>query len=100
MTAGGDHVFANRDQNTDLYWALSGGGGGTYGIVLSMTSKAHVDTPTAGANLTFASAGLSQEDFYSLVDDFQTMVLPASTEAGVTTTYVYCPSGGPIDPHR
>ena len=88
MTATGDHVFANRDQNTDLYWALSGGGGGTYGIVLSMTSKAHKDTPTAGANLTFASTGLTQEAYYSLIDEFQKTVLPASTEAGVTTTYV------------
>lgn len=87
VTAGGEHLIASRDQNTDLYWALSGGGGGTYGVVLSMTSKAHEDTPTAGANLTFASAGLSQETFYSLVSDFQTKVLPASTEAGVTTTF-------------
>jgi hypothetical protein len=87
VTAGGDHVFATRDQNTDLYWALSGGGGGTFGIVLSMTSKAHQDTPTAGANLTFASTGLSQDEFYSLIDEFQKTVIPASTEAGVTTTF-------------
>lgn len=85
MTALGDHVIATRDENTDLYWALSGGGGGTYGVVLSMTSKAHADTPTAGANLTFASAGMSQEAFYSLVDEFH-KTLPASTEAGATTT--------------
>lgn len=86
MTASGDHVFANRQQNPDLYWALSGGGGGTYGVVLSMTSKAHQDTPTAGANLTFTTAGLTQEAFYSLIDEFQTTVLPESTKAGVTTT--------------
>jgi hypothetical protein len=87
ITAGGEHVFATRDQNTDLYWALSGGGGGTYGIVLSMTSKAHQDTSTAGANLTFASTGLSQDEYYSLIDEFQRTVLPASTKAGVTTTF-------------
>lgn len=86
VTADGVHLIANREKNADLYWALSGGGGGTYGVVLSMTSKAHQDTHTAGANLTFASAGMSQEAFYSLVDTFQTTVLPASTEAGVTTT--------------
>lgn len=57
-----------------------------------MTSKAHQDTPTAGANLTFARGGLSLDVFYSLIDEFQTTVIPASTEVGVTTTYVNVPS--------
>jgi hypothetical protein len=87
VTADGKHIFANREENFDLYWALSGGGGGTYGIVLSMTSKAHQDTPTAGANLTFLSTGLSKDTFYSLVEEFQKTVIPVSTEAGVVTTF-------------
>lgn len=52
-----------------------------------MTSKVHQDTPTAGANLTFLSTGLSKDTFYSLVEEFQQTVLPVSTEAGVTTTF-------------
>lgn len=39
VTASGQHVVGTPTQNTDLYWALSGGGGGTYGIVVYMTIR-------------------------------------------------------------
>lgn len=35
------------NQNLDLYWALSGGGGGTYAAVLSMTVRAYSDVPSS-----------------------------------------------------
>ena len=53
VTAQGEHLVATPEQNTDLYWALGGGGGGTYGVVLSMTVKAHPDGPVAGGSLVF-----------------------------------------------
>ncbi|RFU23594.1 hypothetical protein B7463_g12744, partial [Scytalidium lignicola] len=43
--------------NTDLYWAISGGGGGTFGVVLSMTVKIHPDGQVASGALTFDLAG-------------------------------------------
>lgn len=55
VTARGEHVFATPTQNTDLYWALSGGGGGTYGVVLSMTAKAYREGPVAGGTLVFSN---------------------------------------------
>lgn len=70
VTGTGEHLIANRQKNTDLYWALSGGGGGTYAVVLSLTSKAHQDTPTSGANLTFTSAGVSQDAYYEAITTF------------------------------
>ena len=39
VTPMGDHLFANACQNTDLFFALRGGGGGTFGVVLSITTK-------------------------------------------------------------
>lgn len=81
ITTSGEHLIASREENTDLYWALSGGGGGTYAIVLSMTSKAHVDEPAAGANLTFSSQGISQDTYYSIIDTWQ-QSLPAAVDAG------------------
>jgi hypothetical protein len=35
VTADGQRRTVNKCQNSDLFWALSGGGGGTYAIVLS-----------------------------------------------------------------
>ncbi|KAI1100577.1 putative FAD-dependent isoamyl alcohol oxidase [Jackrogersella minutella] len=53
VTANGEYLVATPNDNADLYWALSGGGGGTYGVVLSMTTKAYPDGPVASATLTF-----------------------------------------------
>jgi FAD/FMN-containing dehydrogenase len=33
VTSDGRFVTASEDQNTDLFWALRGGGAGTYGVV-------------------------------------------------------------------
>ncbi|KAK3689262.1 putative FAD-dependent isoamyl alcohol oxidase [Podospora appendiculata] len=53
VTATGEHLTATPTQNTDLYWALCGGGGGTYSVVLSMISKIYPDGPVAGGTLAF-----------------------------------------------
>ena len=49
MTADGDHVIANPYQNEDLFWALRGGGGGTWGVVTSVTYRTHPSTPFSAA---------------------------------------------------
>lgn len=41
VTAGGKVLIANECQNKDIFWALRGGGGGTFGVVTKMTLKAH-----------------------------------------------------------
>jgi FAD/FMN-containing dehydrogenase len=41
ITANGRLLVANACQNQDLFWALRGGGGGTYGIVTRVTLKTH-----------------------------------------------------------
>jgi FAD/FMN-containing dehydrogenase len=41
VTADGKLIVANACQNQDLFWALRGGGGGTYGIVTRVTLKTH-----------------------------------------------------------
>jgi FAD/FMN-containing dehydrogenase len=55
VTAQGEHLTATPEKNSDLYWALSGGGGGTYAVVLSMTAKMHPDGVVSGGTLAFAN---------------------------------------------
>lgn len=55
VTPEGKHLLASPEQNSDLYWALSGGGGGTFGIVLSATIRIYPDGPVAGGLLSFAN---------------------------------------------
>lgn len=46
VTAEGDIVRANHDENEDLFWACRGGGGGTLGVVTSFEFDLHpVQTP-------------------------------------------------------
>ncbi|GLA82316.1 hypothetical protein AtubIFM56815_006500 [Aspergillus tubingensis] len=63
ITATGDHLIATPFNNSDLYWAMSGGGGGTYAVALSMTSKLYTDLPTAIANLTFTNDRVTEDMF-------------------------------------
>jgi len=44
VTADGNHIIANAYCNKDLFWAIRGGGGGTWGVVTSVTYKTHPST--------------------------------------------------------
>jgi hypothetical protein len=81
VTASGDLLIASPSNNSDLYWALSGGGGGVYGAVISMTSKAHNDMASSAANLTFTNSGVSQDAFWEAISIFHE-TLPAIVDAG------------------
>lgn len=41
VTADGKILIANEYQNQDLFWAIRGGGGGTYGVVTKLVLKVH-----------------------------------------------------------
>ncbi|KAL2139718.1 hypothetical protein VTI28DRAFT_4756 [Corynascus sepedonium] len=61
----GRFVTANEDTNPDLYWALRGGGGSTYGVVTSVTIRAYPQIPHT--TLTYAyttSPNVTTETFF------------------------------------
>ncbi|THV00204.1 FAD-binding domain-containing protein [Dendrothele bispora CBS 962.96] len=61
----GEFLIASPTENSDLYWALSGGGGGTYGIVWSVTVKAFPDTKVTTASISFGiDSAPNEEAFY------------------------------------
>jgi FAD/FMN-containing dehydrogenase len=63
VLASGRYVTANKNQYSDLFWALRGGGGGTYGVVVSVTYRTHDLFPVTAVslqiNLTTAESALN-----------------------------------------
>lgn len=55
VTPRGEYLVATPESNTDLYWALAGGGGGTYGVVLSATFRVFPEGPVAGGTMSVTS---------------------------------------------
>ncbi|KAL8734613.1 MAG: hypothetical protein Q9181_003147 [Wetmoreana brouardii] len=68
VLANGQLVTANPCQHSDLFFAIRGGGGGTYGVVLSTTVKAHATVKVAAQQLSFAPLNSSyMRDFMKAV---------------------------------
>ncbi|KAH6679766.1 hypothetical protein B0J14DRAFT_533858 [Halenospora varia] len=97
VTAHGTLVTASREDNSDLYWALSGGGGGTYGVVVSLTAKAYPDTMVSGASMIFSSVDMSSDTFYQAVEIFHSL-LPAIVDQGAMVIYYFTNKGFQIQP--
>ncbi|KAI9163522.1 6-hydroxy-D-nicotine oxidase [Paramyrothecium foliicola] len=57
VTPDGDVRVANQCQNQDLFWALRGGGGGTFGVVIDSTHIVEEAVP-----MTVAAIGVSKTD--------------------------------------
>ena len=55
---------------------------------MSMTSKAHPDQVTSGANLTYTNENITQDDFYAAAGAFHE-VLPSITDAGATAVWTF-----------
>ncbi|CAJ2506077.1 Uu.00g002070.m01.CDS01 [Anthostomella pinea] len=100
VTAAGELVTTSPTSNADLFWALRGGGGGTYGIVVSMTVKAYPDTFISLAYLTVladANASNTEDAIYAAVGTFL-QSLPALVDAGVWLVWVAHPGGFLVTP--
>lgn len=115
VTASGELVAASKTENADLFWALryvpkpaladesqvgrhghlvdhktSGGGGGNYGVVVSMTVKTYPDATVSGLKLSILKADNdnSTSRVFSAVDAFHA-VLPDLVDFGTMVIYYY-----------
>lgn len=84
ITAEGKHLIATPYQNTDLYWALSGGGPGTFAFVLSMTTKVFPDSPISSGVMTFNMSDSNNDDYWEAIRDLWAF-LPEFVDAGPNT---------------
>ncbi|KAF7360418.1 FAD-binding domain-containing protein [Mycena venus] len=120
VTPTGAFLTANECQNTDLFWALRGGGGGTFGVVLESTTLA---SPKMTLQVAFAafsrtntnatrgfyevlvenSVRWAEQGFGGYIEPFQALyVTPKlnSTESAATMKplFDYVTSLAPTDP--
>jgi FAD/FMN-containing dehydrogenase len=54
VTADGEIVHANAQENSDLFWACRGGGGGNFGIATTFTFTVHKVANVAVYNITWS----------------------------------------------
>ncbi|KAJ2980526.1 hypothetical protein NQ176_g2581 [Zarea fungicola] len=94
VLASGEITTANACQNQDLFAALRGGGGGTYGIVTSATIKAYKDHPVLGHDLAIAAIDNSSALVNSTGDILSGY--PEIVEEGFSGTAILTRAVGPL----
>ena len=87
VTVDGQHLVATPEKNKDLYWALSGGGPGTFAVVLSLTARLHKDSVVGGTILSFNDSAVGNERFWDAVAAWHT-ILPSFLDSGNSFTYL------------
>src|SRR5262249_40654688 len=69
VTDEGQIRIANACTNPDLFWALKGGGGGSFGVVSRLTVRAH-DLPEYFGTVNFKIAAASDDAYGRLIRRF------------------------------
>lgn len=85
VTADGRFVTASADSNADLFWALRGGGGSTYGVLTSVVVKAYpqltatimsfslMTSPTVNSTVWWVAIRAWMQDFSRYTSEGQYM---------------------------
>ncbi|KAF7915563.1 hypothetical protein EAE99_010076 [Botrytis elliptica] len=83
VTPTGKILTANEKQNTDIFWAIRGGDGGTFGVILNMTLKAYPDPnlKTLAVSITGKNA-TSTEAWWDVIAGYLGVV-PQAQDKGV-----------------
>jgi FAD/FMN-containing dehydrogenase len=69
VLASGETVVANAYQHADLFWALKGGGGGTFGVVTQVVLKTF-EPPAYTGSFSYTLQALSEAAYEKLVHHF------------------------------
>ncbi|KAI0380480.1 FAD-binding domain-containing protein [Hypomontagnella monticulosa] len=88
VTPTGQLLTASQTENQDLFWALSGGGGGNYGVVISMTVRAYPDATVSGATFLINAPDENPEQIFDVIDAFHA-ALPGIVDSGVMIIYFF-----------
>ncbi|PLB47470.1 FAD binding domain-containing protein [Aspergillus steynii IBT 23096] len=90
----GQFVTASFTENIELFWALRGGGGSTFGIVTSVTVKAFPTIPATSSTFTWSTgANLTHENFWAGFRAYLDLFIQHS-DAGIYSYFFILPSDG------
>ncbi|KAJ7493661.1 hypothetical protein FB451DRAFT_1215052 [Mycena latifolia] len=67
VTPDGKLRTANACQNTDLFWALRGGGGGTFGVVIESTHLVEQRIPIQVINMSFTPMATNLREYFKIL---------------------------------
>ncbi|KIH92013.1 FAD binding protein domain-containing protein [Sporothrix brasiliensis 5110] len=90
ILASGKQVQINSESNSDLFWALKGGGPGTFAAITGVTVKTHPVIACTGATLSIA---YNQPSFWKAVAAFHNQTT-ALVDAGIYAAYTVTKAGG------
>ena len=90
VIADGSLKIANKVSNTDLFWALRGGGGSTFGVVVEATVKAYRDVPITITSFTINSTLASGDGLWDAYSYFHRQ-FPEVVNGGVAGYYYLYP---------
>lgn len=97
VTASGKILKASPEENDDLYWALSGGGGGTYAVVMGMTIRAYKTGNVGGGEIQLLASSTTPETYQEVFKRFH-VLLPKMVEQGATVVYMLSPQFFKVGP--
>lgn len=83
VTADGKFVTANKDENSDLFWALRGGGGSSFGIVTSVIVKTFKDRSVTAASWNFSTGPNVTDEAFSAGMKAYFETFPSGADNGI-----------------
>lgn len=94
VLANGTFITASPDENTDLFWAVRGGGGSTFGVVSSMVVKAFPDLETTVGTVEWSLTGnnITEDIFWAGISSYFSY-FPEFTAAGTAASTYFYPTG-------
>ncbi|KAK7973254.1 hypothetical protein PG988_007388 [Apiospora saccharicola] len=98
VSPSGETLAASATDNAELFWALRGGGGGTFGVVTSVTVKAFPDTIGSTASMMVANNGANADALYSAIGGWIQKALPGLVDAGAFVSWIAAPFGFTVSP--
>ncbi|KAI0516776.1 hypothetical protein F5B22DRAFT_180525 [Xylaria bambusicola] len=88
ITPDGRFITADETQNTELFWAVRGGGAATWGVVTSMTVKVHPKTLVSGMewDTTTVAMNITDDVFWKAIEAYWTRY----PDFSLAKSYGYC----------